>query len=206
MTLSAPRRRLPSADRRQQILDVSARLFVERGFEAVSMGDIARALGVSRPTIYSYFTSTEGVLAALLDERLHALLARLGPLLAARAGQPDLIEAVFSFLRGEEDTLALLHSGSGASFQARRHAFLDDLGARLRHNPDLLAPHDPLLLLIITTLLDSLAYRVVTDPAVDAERLGRTLGAFVRGGVRSSLEETGPASSKSCSPSRRSSQ
>ncbi|KEF34592.1 TetR family transcriptional regulator [Deinococcus sp. RL] len=188
----AVRKRLPSEDRRQQILEVSARLFVERGFEAVGMGDIAQVLGVSRPTVYSYFTSPEGVLEALLDERLRDLLARLEPLLSAQAGQPGLIEGVFHFLLGERDTLALLHSGTGAGFQVRRRGFLDDLAARLRGHPGLLAGQDPDLLLLITTLLDALAHRTVTDPALDAGRLARTLGTFVRGGVQAVLEGTAP--------------
>lgn len=188
----APRKRLPSADRRQQILEASARLFVARGFEATGMGEIAQALGVSRPTIYSYFTSTEEVLGALLDERLRDLLARLEPLLAAHAGQPGLIGPVFHFLLDEHDTLALLHSGSGAEFQARRRRFLDDLGSRLKRSPGLLARQDGDLLLIITTLLDSLAHRAVTDPGLDVRRLTCTLGAFVRGGVQAVLEDADP--------------
>lgn len=156
------------------------------------MGDIAQALGVSRPTIYSYFTSTEDVLDALLDERLHALLVRLEPLLTAKAGQPGLIETVFDFLLGEQETLALLHSGTGASFQARRHAFLNDLGTRLQQNLGPLAHLDPTLLLLITTLLDSLTYRVMTDAGIEAKLLARTLGSFVRGGVQAVLEERAP--------------
>ncbi|EYB69282.1 TetR family transcriptional regulator [Deinococcus phoenicis] len=196
MTVLDHRKRLPSADRRQQILDVSARLFVERGYEAVTMGEIARALGVSRPTIYSYFTSTEAVLDVLLQERLHDLLGRLEPLLsgarmrpAPGAEPPSLIAAVFRFLLGECDTLALLHSGGGPTFQARRSAFLNDLGARLQLNPALQIRRNPALLLIVTTLLDSLAFRAATDPGVDTEQLVRSLDAFVRGGVGPWLDD-----------------
>ncbi|MEW6420999.1 MAG: helix-turn-helix domain-containing protein [Deinococcota bacterium] len=180
------RKRLPSADRRQQILDASAVLFIERGYEAVTMGDIAGTLGVSRPTIYSYFTSTEAILDALLTQRLDALLSRLEPLLgglSAGTGQPNLIETVFCFLLGEHETLALLHSGGGPIFRARRHAFLKELGTRLQLNPGLRVRLSPALLLILTTLLDSLAFRATTDPDVDREELIRALNAFVRGGL-----------------------
>lgn len=196
MPVPEHRRRLPSADRRQQILEVSARLFVERGYEAVTMGDIAAALGVSRPTIYSYFTSTEAVLDELLAGRLHDLLRRLEPLLrglkprpSPDTDQPHPIETVFQFLLEERETLALLHSGGGPTFRERRHAFLDQLGVRLQLDPDLHVRRNPALLLILTTLLDGLAFRAIADPRVDTAQLFRGLGAFVRGGLRSSREE-----------------
>ncbi|WP_027482880.1 TetR/AcrR family transcriptional regulator [Deinococcus pimensis] len=190
MTAAEPRKRLPSADRRRQILDAGARLFVERGFEAVTMGDIAAALGTSRPTIYSYFTSPEGILDALLDERLHLLLARLEPLLTPAAGQgdvPNVIEPVFDLLLRERDTLALLHSGGGPSFRKRQHDFHDEVARRLPLGSDHPGRAHPTVLLVVTTLLSSLAYRAATDPAVDAAGLARTLRALVRGGVREVL-------------------
>ena len=49
-------------------MQAAALLFVERGFEGVSMADIAQALGVSRPTVYTYFPSPESILDALLAE------------------------------------------------------------------------------------------------------------------------------------------
>ncbi|GAA5513903.1 hypothetical protein Dcar01_02652 [Deinococcus carri] len=176
---------------------MSARLFVERGYEAVTMGDIASALGISRPTVYSYFASTEAVLEALLAERLRALLERLEPLLGSLdplsppAGCPSPLVAIFRFLLGERDTLALLHSGGGPSFRARRHAFLNELGARLQLHPGLHIRRYPALLLIVTTLLDGLAFRATTDPSVDTEQLVESLDTFVRSGVRPWLEGSG---------------
>ncbi|WP_221090860.1 TetR/AcrR family transcriptional regulator [Deinococcus aquaedulcis] len=181
------RKRLPSADRRQQILDTAAALFVQRGFEAVGMGDLASALGTSRATVYSHFPSPESILDALLDERLHQLLGRLEPLLAHLPrpvpGGPGLIEPVFEFLLAERDTLALLHSGGGPSFRARQTHFLSEVARRLPLDPATPGHGDATLLLIVTTLLDALAYRAISDPDLDTAALARTLGAFVRGGV-----------------------
>ena len=52
--------------RRDQILDVAARMFVERGFRGTSIDDLGAAVGVSGPALYRYFRSKEAVLAALL--------------------------------------------------------------------------------------------------------------------------------------------
>ena len=54
----------------RQILDGARRVFLELGFDGASMGDIARAAGVSKGTLYVYFDSKEALFAALVhDER-----------------------------------------------------------------------------------------------------------------------------------------
>ena len=187
-------RRLSAQERRQQILDQAARLFVERGFESVTVADLAHELQTSRPTIYSYFPSTEAILDDLLEQRLAELLRRLDPLLHGLSpGAPasNAAEVVFRFLLGEADTLRLLHSGGAPTFQARRHAFLSELGERLTLSPELLVRREPELLLLLTTLLDSLALRAVTDPGLDAERLARSLNTFVVGGAQALRERGG---------------
>ena len=185
--MTALPRRLSAPERRQQILDMAACLFVERGFESVTVADLAHELQTSRPTIYSYFPSTEAILDELLGQRLAALLSRLDPLLrdlSPGALPTNTAEVVFRFLLGEADTLRLLHSGGAPTFQTRRHAFLSELGERLTLSPELLLRREPELLLLITTLLDSLALRAVTDPGLDADRLALCLNTFVVGGAR----------------------
>ena len=51
--MTALPRRLSAPERRQQILDMAASLFVERGFESVTVADLAHELQTSRPTIYT---------------------------------------------------------------------------------------------------------------------------------------------------------
>jgi AcrR family transcriptional regulator len=54
--------------KRQQILDGARKLFQAEGFDAASMGDIARAAGVSKGTLYVYFDSKEVLFAELVRE------------------------------------------------------------------------------------------------------------------------------------------
>jgi AcrR family transcriptional regulator len=49
------------------IVEAAARLFLERGFDAVSMDDIARAAGLTRQTVYNRFDDKEGVFAATME-------------------------------------------------------------------------------------------------------------------------------------------
>src|SRR5688500_14107879 len=57
-------KKMPRAQREAQLLDLAERAFAERGFQAVSMDDIAAAAGVTKPLIYSYFGSKEGLYLA----------------------------------------------------------------------------------------------------------------------------------------------
>jgi len=58
----------PSGDERQQaILDTATRLIQQRSFADISVDDLAKGAGISRPTFYFYFASKEAVLLSLLD-------------------------------------------------------------------------------------------------------------------------------------------
>ena len=56
--------------KRRQILDGARQVFLRAGYDGASMGEIAKAAGVSKGTLYSYFASKEGLFERLiLDER-----------------------------------------------------------------------------------------------------------------------------------------
>src|SRR3954453_18133437 len=67
--MSAPRRyqRLDAATRRDQILDSASALFAERGYEEVTIEDVAKAAGVARGLVHHYFGGRKEVLLALLE-------------------------------------------------------------------------------------------------------------------------------------------
>jgi len=60
----------PDTAKRRQILAGAKVAFLEHGFDGASMGDIVVASGVSKATVYAYFTSKEQLFETLiLDER-----------------------------------------------------------------------------------------------------------------------------------------
>jgi AcrR family transcriptional regulator len=61
----------PQADsaKRRQIVDGACRVFLSQGFDAASMGAIAREAGVSKGTLYVYFKNKEELFAAIVEER-----------------------------------------------------------------------------------------------------------------------------------------
>src|SRR3569833_2574157 len=54
------------AERERQMLDVAEEVFAEQGYGAVSMEEIAVRVGLSKPMLYEYFGSKEGLLLATI--------------------------------------------------------------------------------------------------------------------------------------------
>jgi AcrR family transcriptional regulator len=74
---TAKRRLVPRGERERQMLDVASRLFIERGFGGVSMDEIAEAVGVTKPMLYAYFDSKEGLYVACIEREGRPLMAAL---------------------------------------------------------------------------------------------------------------------------------
>jgi AcrR family transcriptional regulator len=55
-----------SDERQETILAAAQSLIAQKGVDAVSMADLAKATGLSRPAIYQYFASKDHVLAELV--------------------------------------------------------------------------------------------------------------------------------------------
>lgn len=81
-------------EKRRQILSGAREVFLERGFDAASMGDIARVAGVSKGTLYVYFQNKEDLFAALVDSECNETAERMFVL---DNNEPD-VEKVLSTL------------------------------------------------------------------------------------------------------------
>lgn len=64
-------------DKRNQILAGAREVFFERGFDAASMGDIARAAGVSKGTLYVYFENKEDLFGELVSSECNETAERI---------------------------------------------------------------------------------------------------------------------------------
>src|ERR1700754_3231574 len=56
------------SSKRRQILDGARKLFLDLGFDAASMGESARAAGVSKGTLYVYFADKNRLFEAIVEE------------------------------------------------------------------------------------------------------------------------------------------
>jgi len=98
------------------MLEVAERVFGERGFQAATMDEIAEQVGVTKPLIYDYFGSKEGLLAATIERARHQLLEALIDAWAGAAQSPNrervraVITAFFRFVDDHERAFALLRT------------------------------------------------------------------------------------------------
>ncbi|SEI60072.1 transcriptional regulator, TetR family [Deinococcus reticulitermitis] len=187
------RKRLRGDERREQILQATMTLFIDRGFEGVTMADIAEATGMSRPNIYTYFPSPAAVLDQLLDDALEAATADLLPLMASGV-VPD-FAALLSTLVQHRHLLLLMHCGGGPQLRSRREQFDDALiGALVERLSSERVQRRPELVPLVTALLSGLIYECVVRerPSCDPAQLGHSINAFVRGGVQAVLAQEDP--------------
>jgi AcrR family transcriptional regulator len=97
--------------KRQQLMDGARRAFLEHGFDGASIGDIVRAAGISKGTLYAYFPSKEKLFETLVieDRRKHSeavcvaedadddvprVLTQLGKNLVNMLSQPETVAFV----------------------------------------------------------------------------------------------------------------
>ena len=58
------------SSKRRQILDGASKVFMNLGFDGASMGEIARAAGVSKGTLYVYFTDKNRLFEAIVEREM----------------------------------------------------------------------------------------------------------------------------------------
>jgi AcrR family transcriptional regulator len=101
VTNATQRLRLPRAERREQLLDVTKRIVGADGLHAVSIDRVAREAGISRPIIYEHFNDLNGLLTALLDREGGRALAQLATFMPTDAGRgTELLDVLLGALTG----------------------------------------------------------------------------------------------------------
>lgn len=91
---------MPRAERERQMLTVAEEIFAERGYQDTSMDEIAERVGVSKPMIYEYFGSKEGLLVACI-----------------RTARAELLAATIASVEGVESAEEALRRGLTAFFE-----------------------------------------------------------------------------------------
>jgi AcrR family transcriptional regulator len=198
--------RVKSEAKRDGIVDAAMAVFLEKGYEAASMSDIARRAGGSKATLYSYFASKEALYVEVMDVRcsarfeqafgtlrfdgdLYSTLSRFGVSLFTELLAPDMLATRRNIVHdaGRSD-IGRLFFERGPERGLRRLA--DFLGAqmsagRLRQaDPELAARH-------LLALMDSdLLMRAMLG--VTGEGDAPTLAAHIDAAVRVFLCAYGP--------------
>ncbi len=120
------RRSMTVEERRRHILDVAAELFVRLGYAVASMGDIASAVGIAKPTLYHYYSSKEEILDSIHDEFANLVIAlqerRIGSALAPEQLLLEVMVDIFELVHSHRSYLKVFfenHSALSADSMVR---------------------------------------------------------------------------------------
>jgi AcrR family transcriptional regulator len=116
---------------RQQLSDTATQMFMERGFDAVRVTEIAAACGVSEKTVFNYFPTKE----SLILDRLESTMTLLKAGLSDPAVSP--VRAALEILDGE---LSAMTSWLARQLDpAQASAAIRRFGTLIQHTPALRA-------------------------------------------------------------------
>lgn len=98
--------RLPRSARRAQLLGAAQEVFVENGYHAAAMDEIADRAGVSKPVLYQHFPGKLDLYLAILDQHITELLEAVRVGLAStndnKLRVAATIDAYFEFVDRED--------------------------------------------------------------------------------------------------------
>ena len=181
----------------ESILLAAVRLFTERGYDATSMEDLARALGITKSAIYHHVSSKEELLRLGTGRALDGLF---GVAATAEAAGGRAIDRLEHLVRGSVAVLVAelpfvtlllrVHGNTGTEREAlaRRREF-DQFTASLVKQAvadgDLRADFDPALTArLLFGLVNSVAEWYRPRPADDGAGLADAICALAFGGLR----------------------
>jgi AcrR family transcriptional regulator len=136
---------------RSEIEHVALREFAQRGYDAVTVDDIATAAGISVRTFFRYFPAKDEVLVAELRRTIDRIAADV----AARPDEESAVEALHDALLSQVAVVDVDREVSGDWYQT------------VADNPALLAKAAAMASAHRRTVTDLLALRLGVDPATD---------------------------------------
>jgi AcrR family transcriptional regulator len=122
--------RLPRPARRAQLLGAAGDVFVEQGYHAAAMDDIAEAAGVSKPVLYQHFPGKYELYLAVVGEHSAQLVASVRAALASTTDNKQrvaaTIAAYFELVDRESQSFRLIFE-SDLTSDERVRELVDDV-------------------------------------------------------------------------------
>ena len=122
-------------ERREQILRAADDVFSERGYAAVSLGDVAAAVGVTKAALYHHFPSKAALYAAVMCRALGLIAAAIR---ATTASPGPIAEKIYRlaefpivFLEADADMDAMMRDADEHLLPAQRAEIAEANAARL---------------------------------------------------------------------------
>ena len=128
---------MSAAERREQLIEISRRLFAARGVEGTSVEEIAATAEVSKPVVYEHFGGKEGLYAVVVDREVQQLLAMMRTALTAgrpRALLEQAASALLDYIELHPDGFRILVRDSPiGSASGSFVSIIGDVASRVEH-------------------------------------------------------------------------
>ncbi len=192
----APR---PSKRRYQEVIDVAARIFNEKGYEATSIQEIAEEVGILKGSLYYYIDTKEDLLFSVIKEAYDAALGVIQELEQREGSALELIEAL---LEGHAAVFASTFVQSSVFFREFR-ALSEERQETIREAADVYSRflisqirrgqrsgevkpeiNARLAAIGIIGMMNSMAFWYRPDGPASAGQIGREFSRLVVGGLQ----------------------
>jgi AcrR family transcriptional regulator len=173
-----------------RILAAAASCVIDFGVDRVTLAEIARRAGVSRPTVYRRWSDTRSVLAALLTTHISAALAEVPAGGGGREALVDRVVAVAERLRRDELVMAVLGSELALVYIAQRlgssqqmliDALADNLRAAQRDGSVRRGDPRRLAAMVLLITQSTIQSAQIVRPILDADALAAELAYSLNG-------------------------
>ncbi|MFJ3230850.1 TetR/AcrR family transcriptional regulator [Streptomyces sp. NPDC086787] len=126
------RRRLSSAERREQLLSVGARLFSESPYDEVWIEQVAEIAGVSRGLLYHYFPTKRDFFAAVVEHESERMLrmTEAVPGVPAREQLGAGLDVYLEYVQSHAHGYRAFHRADAAGDQVVRRVYQRSLAAQ----------------------------------------------------------------------------
>lgn len=189
----------PSKRRRQEVIDVAARIFHEKGYEATSIQEIAEEVGILKGSLYYYIDTKEDLLFSVIKE---AYDAALGVIEQLEQRDGDALELIEALLHGHAEVFSRTYVQTSVFFREFRalsegrqktireagdvyNRFLVSQIRRGQRSGEIKPDVNPRLSAIgIIGMMNSMAFWYRPGGRASAAQIGREFSRLVIGGLR----------------------
>ncbi|RSN41775.1 TetR family transcriptional regulator [Amycolatopsis sp. WAC 04197] len=174
-TSGKPRSRLSTAERREQLLRIGARLFAERPYDDVWIEQVADIAEVSRGLLYHYFPTKRDFVTEVIRAQGERLLemTKSDPTLPVEEQLTAGLDAYLRYVEANEDGYRALHSGTSIAVDGVREVLDNNFAEQGRRILEVLCPDSEppealrvlvrgWLAFVVAVCLDWLKYRRLT--------------------------------------------
>jgi len=187
--------RLPRDERRGQLLIVASDVFVDHGYHAAGMDEIADRAGVSKPVLYQHFSSKLELYLAVLNRHVENLVTGVQQALATTTDNQQrlraAVQAFFDFIEHDSQGYRLIFENDyvtepsvSAQVKVATEACTDAVFDLISHDSGL-EPHKARMIAVglVSISVDSARYWLNNERPISKDDAVEATVQFIWGGL-----------------------